>query len=692
MTTTVFRTGGKQLQLTVEIGRGGEGTIYESPQNQGECAKIYTKGVSSEIERKVGLMVRDPPKDPAYDTRKHRSIAWPTDLLYSDSRQLQLVGFLMPKIDLVQFNKALCYIDRQDRTKRLLGGFTWKHLFTAAFNLVSSVAAIHERGYRIGDLNESNIMIAPTTLIVLIDCDSFQVTDHRSGKVYRCPVGKPEYTAPELQLELQGKSYLDVNRTLETDNFALGVILFQLLMEGTHPYQAKGALVADAPSTEAKILKGHFPYTVTSKGLAPPDHAPPFDVLHPDIQKLFHQCFSEGHRDPQRRPTALDWFDVLKRLAHRFKECQANDNHLFLDHCSSCPWCGIARSSGRDPFPSLLGQQVALNDPTNTLASIDNRLEYLRSHAAAVVIDGMLTTEEDHYLTELGKRLQIPSKEVHKVIQEEAQKAQIKGVTSGQTSPRLEISKTRFEFLDLRLGTVTPDNFTISNTGGGVLQGSIISNRRWLKLPQSQIDITKHKQDIPFVVETAGLPLGLKETGTIEIRSNGGTQHVQVELSVEIPDAAISRFRQSITYAGLLAGGLLGSLTYTLLPAQGWKEATAVVAGLVAILAAAVAHGKNAGFAGGIQVLIGAFIVSLVLGKWSPLALSIVSWAVTYGMLLNLAARSLFIRNQKGGNTAFLGAVISGLSLAVTIVIASTFLETRIEAERQRAEASSGKR
>ena len=65
---------------------------------------------------------------------------------------------------------------------------------------------------------------APTALITLLDCDSFQVSDPQLGKNYRCPVGKPEYTAPELQ----GKSFRDQDRTVATDSFALAVMLFQM--------------------------------------------------------------------------------------------------------------------------------------------------------------------------------------------------------------------------------------------------------------------------------------------------------------------------------------------------------------------------------------------------------------------------------------------------------------------------------
>src|SRR6266496_911291 len=156
MSVTVYTERGQKLALNTEIGHGGEGIVYSLSAD--ECAKIYSKPVSPENRRKLQLMVQNPPSDPSYATRKHRSISWPSALLYNDISRSFCVGFSMPKIDVKAFRKAICYLDPSDRTKQLGGDFNWKYLYTAAFNIVSSVAAIHEREYCIGDVNESNIL------------------------------------------------------------------------------------------------------------------------------------------------------------------------------------------------------------------------------------------------------------------------------------------------------------------------------------------------------------------------------------------------------------------------------------------------------------------------------------------------------------------------------------------------------
>ena len=77
----------------------------------------------------------------------------------------------------------------------------------------------------------------------LIDCDSMQV--RAGGKVFHCTVAKGEYLAPELQ----GKDLATTDRTPESDNFALAVLLFLMLMEGDASVQrgveGRGGCAAD---------------------------------------------------------------------------------------------------------------------------------------------------------------------------------------------------------------------------------------------------------------------------------------------------------------------------------------------------------------------------------------------------------------------------------------------------------------
>jgi serine/threonine protein kinase/ketosteroid isomerase-like protein len=672
MATIAYMEDGRSVSLTSEIGSGGEGVIYASPTDPLECAKIYTKPITSETPKKLSLMVFNPPPDPTYKLHLHRSICWPTALLYKSLPKNELAGFFMPRQDLKIFQKALLFIDPQDRTARFGGGFTWKHLVTAATNIASAVAAIHERSYCIGDLNESNILIAPNALISLIDCDSFQVRDSAGGKTYRSQVGKPEYLAPELN----GKHLPDVDRTINTDSFALAVLLFQLVMEGTHPYQAKGRLVENASSTEMKILLGHFPYAMRGKDIAPPDHAPNFHILHPELRKLFERCFTIGHASPDQRPTAREWYSVLRNLDSAFLECTINPNHLYFNHLRSCPWCDIESQRGRDPFPSPVGQQVALEDSANLLDSLERRLEYLHPYVVMAFADGVLTGEEESQLNAFGKKLQIPPKEIEKLIQAEAAKVQGKrGKAPG--SPKIRLSQTNFEFNSIRQGSSLSGRYTITNSGGGTLSGTIKANRPWVTLPQGSIDSARHIQEHAFNVDTSKLTLGTTNHAAIEIASNADTVRIDISVAVEMESEAISRSRKHLFWVGIPLGLAFGLGIYNLMPAPD-ANAVTQVAGLVGAIALVVVCAMVGKWGGGIG---GFFLASMIQGALMRTTMpgySAAAWAEIWSAFLFFWATPLLAARLAGRTHTMILAAVSGVGVVAILVGGGVAIERSI--------------
>jgi len=200
MSLHVYEHTGTEIHLIDSGKSGGEGTVYFIQENRLECAKIYhQQKITVELHEKILTMVNNPPDDPTWSTIKHRSIAWPRAVLYKDPKKTQFIGFTMPFIDTKVFQEVHKYYDPSDRLKNFSGDFTWRYLFTVAYNITSAIAAIHEKNHCIGDLRETNILVAPNALITLIDCDSFQIMDKDLRKVYFTRVGTGEYLPLELQ-------------------------------------------------------------------------------------------------------------------------------------------------------------------------------------------------------------------------------------------------------------------------------------------------------------------------------------------------------------------------------------------------------------------------------------------------------------------------------------------------------------
>lgn len=329
----------RTFTLPKDIAGGGEARIWSVQGNHNLVAKIYHTP-SRHREEKLKAMIATPPTQP----KTHTAIAWPLDLLYSGK---QFVGFLMPKI---YGNEPLYYFYNPKKRNQIIPGFNWKYLHRTAFNFVVAAEAVHTKGHLIGDINESNLLINASSLVTIVDTDSFQIRDGQ--KIFRCPVGKPEFTPPELQ----GINFKDRDRTIENDLFGMSIVIFRLLMEGYHPFAGIIPHGVSVGRVDLYCIKqGIFPYQQNSSA-APPPAAPLFNTLHPELQKLFIRCFVEGHSTPSKRSTTSEWKEVLNKAEKALKVCSNDRNHIYYGQLKKCPWC--RKISVQNPLPRSIVYQT----------------------------------------------------------------------------------------------------------------------------------------------------------------------------------------------------------------------------------------------------------------------------------------------------------------------------------------------
>jgi DNA-binding helix-hairpin-helix protein with protein kinase domain len=326
----VYNARRQPVDLGAEIGRGGEATVYKLAVQPALLAKIYHGRAREGYAEKLAWMQANPPDDPTR-AQGHASIAWPNDLLYDGSSSL--VGYVMVH---VQNAVPLLQVFNPRSRAKTLPNFNRRYLHRAARNLAAALGALHASNYIVGDLNESNVMVTPSALITLIDTDSFQVQRRVGSKpvLHPCPVGKPEYTPPELQ----GKTFAQVPRQAEHDRFGLAVLIFQLLMEGNHPFRAQWLGSGDPPAVEDRIRDGAWPYARWPKlPVAPPRGGPGVETLHPGLVKLARQTFVDGHDDPRARPLPEEWESALTTAERALVTC--GQGHLYSRHLGDCPEC-----------------------------------------------------------------------------------------------------------------------------------------------------------------------------------------------------------------------------------------------------------------------------------------------------------------------------------------------------------------
>ena len=407
---------GRPLVIGDRLGGGGEGEVFRLRGRPDRAVKVFhPRRMTSELARKLQVMLDRRPEDPNWSTRRHRSFAWVEELAYGDPGRRECAGYVMPAVDLDLFRQAHCSYDTADRVRRFGGEFTWRHLVAAAFNLASCVAALHAEGHRIGDVRETNVLVAPNALVTLVDCDSFEVHG-AGGEVFPTRVGTLEYLPPELQGSDLGRA----GDRLHADRFGLAVLVFQFLMLGAHPFQARGAAVEAVPATEGKIRLGLFPYEGSRRDLRPPDFAPSWTIVPPALRALFRRAFVAGHASPDRRPAAAEWVAALDAAGAGLKTCRSNPHHRFGAHLRGCPWCR-ARA---DPFPALprLGAQLPQPAAGGGPSPAERRF-WLRTHIELAEADGELTASEQAYLGKLGAHLGLRSREVAALLAEPRQPA-----------------------------------------------------------------------------------------------------------------------------------------------------------------------------------------------------------------------------------------------------------------------------
>jgi DNA-binding helix-hairpin-helix protein with protein kinase domain len=332
----VFDATGTPVFLGKEIGRGGEGAVYEIGNRPDAVAKLYLKPPSPSHQAKLLAMTS------MATPNLLRLAAWPTGTLHNQSGSV--VGFAMPKV--TGHNPIFKLYGPKLRLHEFPKA-DWRFLIHAAANSARAFSTVHTAGLVIGDVNHGNLVVAQDATVRLIDCDSFQVT---AGKrIWFCEVGVGTHQPPEMQ---SLTTYAGVARTPNHDNFGLAVIIFQLLCMARHPFMGRYLGTGEPPSIEEAIAKSRYAYSHDSKRtmLAPPPGSLPIDALPSDLRDLFEAAFAPGSARGGR-PTPERWIVALQQLGANLRECTLNQTHRYTSTLAHCPWCEIEVASGTPLFP-----------------------------------------------------------------------------------------------------------------------------------------------------------------------------------------------------------------------------------------------------------------------------------------------------------------------------------------------------
>ncbi|MDW8801336.1 hypothetical protein P8V03_09230 [Clostridium sp. A1-XYC3] len=282
-----------------EIGSGGEGTVFKTKDDK--ILKLYfEERLTQELEEKIKLMV----------SRRisYSGICWPENMVFN--HEGKFIGYIMCKAKGYELQKS---VFMKPLLQKRFPDWTRVNLTNLAINILKKLDFLHENHVIVGDLNPFNILVNSEEEVYFVDTDSYQIGD------YKCSVGTPIFTAPEIQ----GKNFGSFFRTINHEYFAIATLLFMIYLPGKTPYSFQGG-----EDVVDNIIKKNFsyPFDESANFLAPKG---PWEFIWNELSYELKEAFYNTFK-LDTRLSPKEWIKLLEG----YKKELVNDNyekHIFPD-------------------------------------------------------------------------------------------------------------------------------------------------------------------------------------------------------------------------------------------------------------------------------------------------------------------------------------------------------------------------
>jgi DNA-binding helix-hairpin-helix protein with protein kinase domain len=323
------------------LGEGGQGYVFALQDDPDLVLKVFKRPTEQLSARMMALTEQGRRLSGGGASQP---VAWPVELVMNEDGEVG--GYLMRRYGMPAHHRMEALFAPVTR-KESFPQADWKFLAGVARNLAAIVAGLHNDAaeFVVGDLSPANVVIDAKGYVTLLDSDSMQFTDLRTREVFPSALVTPNYAPPELQ-----SREVDFPRSAYTDNFALAVIVLQLLLCGEHPFYGQ-----PADGTEGQIadnIREARSHLIGNGLVRMPPSALNAQVLPPEIQAMAMRAFREGRLDARQRPTAQQWAAGLDAVIAGTSKCSAG--HAFKTSYGECPWCERLALRLPDPFGKQL--------------------------------------------------------------------------------------------------------------------------------------------------------------------------------------------------------------------------------------------------------------------------------------------------------------------------------------------------
>ncbi|MER6121842.1 hypothetical protein ABT173_03910 [Streptomyces sp. NPDC001795] len=332
---------GKPVRLAeLPLKGGGQAAVFPVEGDDTIVVKLYRERPGPDQERRLTRMLTmSPLAARPTDANQPPELAWPTAL--ARGPEGGFLGYAMRRFGEPHHVQLIGLFTRSQRLRLFQDRADWRFLLGVAWNLAFMTARMHYDDLVIGDFSSSNVVVDANGFVTFLDCDSIAFTDPVTGETFPCLMHTTDYSSPERQAG--GAA------TRASDDFALAVLIYQLLTAGNHPF---GGVPHDSASesTVKDNIAASVSYVVRPELVTIPRGTLDPSVLPPGLLTLARAAFGPGVHTPAARPQAQDWLRALDQERRQVRVCQNRPLHAYGAHLPTCPWCVRAALVGHDVF------------------------------------------------------------------------------------------------------------------------------------------------------------------------------------------------------------------------------------------------------------------------------------------------------------------------------------------------------
>jgi serine/threonine protein kinase len=99
-------------------------------------------------------------------------------------------------------------------------------------------------------------------------------------------------------------------------------------------------------------------------------------------------------------------------------------------------------------------------------------------------------------------------------------------------SPALNIDSSEINFNNVRPGDISKSKeLVVTNTGGGILTGTVQSDRDWLIVNLAELKLPYGEENVAIHIDAKDLPYGFSDSAVVDIDTNGGNAQIIINLT-----------------------------------------------------------------------------------------------------------------------------------------------------------------